>query len=556
MIYSFDIFDTCLVRKCGTPYNCFELLSKRVFVRYVEDKVRHEFILERRKAEQNAYKDTLFANIYDVYRHFAFEHPFLIAKDELAKIEIDLECDVLVPVYEIKNKIKQLRSEGSRIMFVSDMYLPASVLKQILSSNGLYMDGDAIYVSCEVGKTKHTGELFEYIHETEHIDYSDWTHYGDNAIGDYKSPKELGINAIQVTNAYTPYQTKWIMDSDATTFNYGSILAGISRSLNCIEPANQRKAFILDIIAPLYCTFVYNIFADAKSKGISRIYFMARDTYQMYQVASTLNDLFPEISIHYLRISRDAMYKGNAEARLLYFKQEGLASECDNVAVVDTTTSGRTLQTLNEELKNNGYKSVYGYYFLKYDDQDVDINIDSYSYVVRQYCVRDSVKYTNLFRFALILENYFSTNNDKRTIDYQIDNGVSVPVFCEKVGGQDSVQSRVEEWQQYHSDLLCKYANVMKELQMLEYSQVVLHNIALPTLCDFFYSPDRYYLEAFLDYKVYGKRGFVPYVKKDSLFKLYRIRGWDSGWAEGTMKYNLPDWLRDLKHLIKKIIGK
>ena len=162
------------------------------------------------------------------------------------------------------------------------------------------------------------------------------------------------------------------------------------------------------------------IYADAYSRGIKRIYFLARDTYQMYQVADAYNDLFPSISIHYLRISRDAMYNGNAEARLLYFKQEGLASTCDNVAVVDTTTSGRTLQTLNRELNSYGYKSVYGYYFLKYDDQDVDIDISLYSYVLRQYCLQNSHKYLNLFRFALIFENFFSVNNDKRTIDYKI----------------------------------------------------------------------------------------------------------------------------------------
>ena len=30
MTYSFDVFDTCLARKCGSPQNVFEVLSKRV----------------------------------------------------------------------------------------------------------------------------------------------------------------------------------------------------------------------------------------------------------------------------------------------------------------------------------------------------------------------------------------------------------------------------------------------------------------------------------------------------------------------------------------------
>ena len=30
MIYSFDIFDTCLIRTCGLPYFAFEILARRV----------------------------------------------------------------------------------------------------------------------------------------------------------------------------------------------------------------------------------------------------------------------------------------------------------------------------------------------------------------------------------------------------------------------------------------------------------------------------------------------------------------------------------------------
>lgn len=30
MIYSFDIFDTCLARLCGEPHNLYDVLSKKV----------------------------------------------------------------------------------------------------------------------------------------------------------------------------------------------------------------------------------------------------------------------------------------------------------------------------------------------------------------------------------------------------------------------------------------------------------------------------------------------------------------------------------------------
>ena len=39
-IYSFDIFDTCLLRKCGTPENFFDVFSLRVFNGEVEEWAR------------------------------------------------------------------------------------------------------------------------------------------------------------------------------------------------------------------------------------------------------------------------------------------------------------------------------------------------------------------------------------------------------------------------------------------------------------------------------------------------------------------------------------
>lgn len=47
---SFDIFDTTLVRKCGSPDNIFYLLSKRIYPQ--NQSLQNSFFQWRKEAEQ------------------------------------------------------------------------------------------------------------------------------------------------------------------------------------------------------------------------------------------------------------------------------------------------------------------------------------------------------------------------------------------------------------------------------------------------------------------------------------------------------------------------
>ena len=50
MIYSFDIFDTCLIRTCGLPYFAFEILARRVMPNADETQI-FDFALVRKEGE-------------------------------------------------------------------------------------------------------------------------------------------------------------------------------------------------------------------------------------------------------------------------------------------------------------------------------------------------------------------------------------------------------------------------------------------------------------------------------------------------------------------------
>ena len=119
--YSFDIFDTCLVRKCGEPNMVFDLMSERAFTKQVPSEEKRAFVVARLEAASKSWSDKqTLLNIYDA---FQFGHPDILPKNKLMELELTVEREMLSPVKDMVNYIASLREAGSHIIFISDMYL-------------------------------------------------------------------------------------------------------------------------------------------------------------------------------------------------------------------------------------------------------------------------------------------------------------------------------------------------------------------------------------------------------------------------------------------------
>ena len=142
-ISSFDIFDTCLLRKCGTPENFFDVFSLRVFNGEVEEWARQEFVAERRRAEQKGCDNHSFT-LQDIWSAFDMNHPQILPKNVLYQKELDLEREMLVPVLQMREMVDKCRKKGHRIIFISDMYLSSGFLTELLKKYGFFMEGDIL----------------------------------------------------------------------------------------------------------------------------------------------------------------------------------------------------------------------------------------------------------------------------------------------------------------------------------------------------------------------------------------------------------------------------
>lgn len=539
-ITSFDIFDTCLVRTCGTPENFFDVLAYRVFDGDVDDYVRTQFIIARRRCELSISKTDPFFDIYSIYNNLDFKHKNLKELSVLPEIEMQLEKELLRPVLKTKELIKTERKKGRRIIFISDMYLHSDFLIPILKQFEMFEEGDKMYISSEKGAVKYGGGLYRLIQKELNISYKKWKHFGDNNDCDYDAARELGIKAHRLVWQYQPYPLTWKENDSSLNYKYASIAAGISRALYFSEPDNSHKNFVLDLIAPFDCSYTYKVLSDAHKRGLKKLFFCARDAFQLFHIAKQLSVLFPNIEIKYLNISRDALYNSDPETILGYLIQEGVASKNSQCALVDTTTSGKTIMYINDILTDNGWSAVLGYYYLfwEYDIRNIKINPKYFHFEIKESFIHHNSVYSLLFSFrnSCVLENYFSLNTEPHTSIIKKENNLFIPEFNKKSKEECSIENQ-EVWSKIHQELIGKYTTEFLNTKLYLYSNQ-LFNLSINTILNFFRFPQKQYLPALLSFNIFNSE--KPVIKKSGIVNILLNRGKDSEWPLATILYNLP----------------
>lgn len=313
IIYSFDIFDTCITRSCGTGENVMFILAKSI-IGDKDEALLHEFVRLRKEAEFLAINDLCkeSVNIYEIYTYFDTEFFTDLSKDEIIAQEISIETHSFVPIRKTLELIDQCRQKG-RVLFISDMYLPDKVLFPQLVSLGVINEGESLYVSCNSGLTKRSGKLFDYVRENEHLKDFKWIHYGDDYHNDILMPKKKGIVAKRLNYSFSRYENMWNKEAQISCNLSPSILAGIVRSIRLKNYVYNRDEFVPNIMAPLMVSFTLSLLKDAKKQNIKKLYFAARDMYLPYCIAKEFVKKFEGIELHYLHISTKVVYPAYIE---------------------------------------------------------------------------------------------------------------------------------------------------------------------------------------------------------------------------------------------------
>lgn len=289
-VVSFDIFDTLLFRKTNTPETIFDLVGRHFGIHGFR-KLRMD---EQNEASRRAYAAFGYphADMDQIYEVLSEHTEIPVDWNEVKAYEIQMERDALVANTELLEFFRYAKDAGKRVIIVSDMYLTADILGEILTERG-FVGFDRLYCSADEHKAKFNRDLFEHVVQQEGIAYGDMLHIGDKARDDGEFPGAYGIDTFVYDREVDLEKIKNVGGSDVDK--------GLYKIL-----ARPEKGFWynlgVEVGGPLYMA-LYRYLLKKSDNGNKKIFFLSRDGYNLYH-------LFKEHghdNIEYLYTSRRAL---------------------------------------------------------------------------------------------------------------------------------------------------------------------------------------------------------------------------------------------------------
>lgn len=180
-ILSFDIFGTLIT---SHAYN------RDTFYRYIEEKYsdvilsEYNFVETRKLAEKcakNKYGDSM--KLIDIYECLANKLKINVKTAyQIMEYEIDSLIELSMPRKDIQYIYESLAFQSKKIVIVEDTYYSSEVIKKLLKHCG-YKVWQDMWISCEIGKRKDTGELWDAFFD-KYIN-KNLVHVGDNPSSDW-----------------------------------------------------------------------------------------------------------------------------------------------------------------------------------------------------------------------------------------------------------------------------------------------------------------------------------------------------------------------------------
>ncbi len=305
------------MRKVASPTSLFLIVGDRAARAGLIDVSASAFHQERVCAEVEARVSAPGGevNLDEIHQHLAAKLGRTQRICEaLASLELAVEAEFLVPVPGALELVNRARSRSARVLFVSDMYLPACFIRDQLMKNGFWQDGDQLYVSNEWRASKATGTLFQKIIEKERLQPGAIYHSGDRKDADFTVPSKLGIKARQLDVCQLMRYEQMLEEFSVESGGFSSLVAGTSRLTRLANPPeNSHLATLSEIasslISPVIVFYALWLLREAKTRGLRRLYFVARDGYLVKRITDALIRVFSlPLETRYLYGSRQAWH--------------------------------------------------------------------------------------------------------------------------------------------------------------------------------------------------------------------------------------------------------
>ena len=315
-MYSFDVFDTLITRNTATPWGIFALMREKLCRERgrngLDDWVADNFYELRVHGEELARKAGTFRQKEEVTLGDIYEAVSLcgcISREQseyLYRLELETETASAVGIPWNIRKLKELAGQGERVVLVSDMYLPEEAIREMLVRADAFLGTLPLYVSAAYGRRKTTGNLYHTVREKEQTEFPEWTHVGDNLHQDIAVPLRLGMGTEFCRKVEMTGLEKRLVE------HYGDdsrlqLLVGSA----LVTEGDGRHPVAYHVgcryAGPVLYSYAEWIVDRAASKGLKRLYFIARDGWLVKKIVDIiLHERQTDIKTAYIYGSRKA----------------------------------------------------------------------------------------------------------------------------------------------------------------------------------------------------------------------------------------------------------
>ncbi len=338
-VVSFDVFDTLIFRPFAKPEDLFYLVGARLgYFGFREIRIDAE-----RYARANSEKPNFEINIYDIYSELA-RRTGLSRSD--AELEIATEVELCYANPYMLELFAILRARGKNTVIVSDMYLPTSVIEEILNKNG-FCGYKKLYVSCEYGRSKSTGQLFKTVKREFG---SSIIHIGDNYASDVLGAERAGIKAYYYKRCSEIGKERRPTEPMS---EFSSMYAGIVNNAlyNGIKSMSERESFAFSYAGAIAVGFCEWINTFCKTHGLEKILFLSRDMSSVYKV---YNSHYKEYENSYVITSRFSLQELIVADYPEEYFFHTVKARCDRGYTLKRTLCELNLEFLASSLKKYG----------------------------------------------------------------------------------------------------------------------------------------------------------------------------------------------------------
>ncbi|EHR42311.1 HAD family hydrolase [Alishewanella jeotgali] len=210
-----DIFDTLLLRDGCSEKARFYATAREVnkLSQSKKSSIEHIFLarLTAHRWLYNLYEKRLIAEpslreIHKIQCEMLSDEKITISV--LEEAEYNFEFSSLKLNSPLVKFLVTMEKSGKKVILLSDMYLSSEFIRKILTQNNAELHCE-IYMSNEIGVSKHRGNAFTWIIEKYSVAPDKIHHIGDNYASDYLIPLANKVSAtFMPRNKYFYYKER------------------------------------------------------------------------------------------------------------------------------------------------------------------------------------------------------------------------------------------------------------------------------------------------------------------------------------------------------------